>query len=541
MTKIIETDEFKKVKELVNSDEQVILLTGKAGTGKSTIIQYLRQSMKLKYVLLAPTGIAAINIGGQTIHSFFRFPPKFLTEEDISFYKNDDLISNLDLLILDEISMVRADVLDGIDIALRKTKESDLPFGGIKVLMIGDFFQLPPVVKDLAKFTSVYNSQFFFDSYVLRKVKLNCIELTEVFRQKNKEFISILDKIRVNTVGYADLEILNKKGSSNKKANKKAITLTTTNKKAKETNDQELQNLKGTQYEYEGELSKNFGVKGANLPAPLELNLKVGTKVMFTKNDESGEFVNGTLGIVTSLEQERIHVDISSDGESPYIVNVKEYTWKNFEYKWDKKAKKVGAVLKGTYTQFPLILAWAVTIHKSQGLTLDYVNVDMHTGAFASGQAYVALSRCKTLKGMRLIEPIRKSDIIVDEQIQDFYQSNFTDNEGIDISKRIHNKFKPIMYPSEKGISGEEGGALVEMINSISSEEYGDILADLSGRVPEFDRAMEFFEKNSSSLKDGFLSSSDVFIVLSAVLSFRIEDLNTESVKNKKKFLTNIK
>jgi ATP-dependent exoDNAse (exonuclease V) alpha subunit len=427
---IKETEEFKRVHDLVLSKEQVMLCTGKAGTGKSTLIEYLKEKLeKLNYIVVAPTGIAALNVDGQTIHSFFTFPLKPIEIGDIKTNKNQGIMKKLDLLIIDEISMVRADILDGIDWALQKNRGKYIPFGGVKILMVGDFFQLPPVVnKDIkSMFEGEYKSPYFFDSKVFSEVDVACTELTEVFRQKDKKFIEILDRIRVNRLPVESLCELNSVCTKTDIKEKDSLTLTTRRNDALHINNKQLSLIAEEEYMNEAYAEGTFSTNNdANLPAPYELTIKKGARVMFTRNDPCGKWCNGTIGIVEDIKEDDVgsiqYLRVKID-DVVHIVN--EVTWQRKEYKWDKEEKKIKTIVKGEYRQFPLMLAWAVTIHKSQGLTLDNVIVDLSTGSFASGQTYVALSRCRSLEGIKLKRPLYSSDIQLDERLLDFYLESF--------------------------------------------------------------------------------------------------------------------
>jgi ATP-dependent exoDNAse (exonuclease V) alpha subunit len=423
MEEIKETEEFAEIFKMVNMGKnRITLLTGKAGTGKSTMITYLKGKMGHRnIVVVAPTGIAALNVGGQTIHSFFRLPtPPLLTDRDIhDFGEKADLLKKIDLLIIDEISMVRADVLDAINWTLQFNRDSYEPFGGVRVLLVGDFFQLPPVVTSdsVEALDHNYQSPYFFHSDVLFGNETNYFELTYNFRQNDQEFINFLDKVRVNTVNLKDIYEFNSKCYNRDLG--KPLILSTVNKKTDKINISELEKIDSPLKTFRAEITGNFKLD-KKMPSPVELDLKIGAKVMFTKNDKEGRWVNGTIGTVKDFKDGTILVEVDE-----IVHRVEISTWSNNTYKWDAKEKKITTVSSGEYKQYPLRLAWAVTIHKSQGLTLDKVQIDFGRGAFASGQAYVALSRCKTLEGISLAKEMRISDVIVDNRISQFYKENF--------------------------------------------------------------------------------------------------------------------
>ena len=395
-----------------------IFITGKAGTGKSTLLRYFRATTKKNVVVIAPTGVAAVNIGGQTIHSFFRFPPRFIQKDDIRRLKKyRKLIGQLDSLILDEVSMVRADLMDGIDYALRINRDKmDLPFGGVQVILFGDLFQLPPVVdNELAKtFERRYGSPYFFSSGIIQKVPLESIELSKIFRQSEPDFIALLNKIRNNRYGEPDLEKLNKRviaeGDSSKN---EAIILTTTNERARQTNEAKLNTLPGPTFEYHAHVTGKFDEP--SYPNDYTITLRKGAQVMLIRNDANKRWVNGTIGHVEAVSKESITLSI--DGR---IHNVPRTTWEKIKYEYDEVSGKIVPEGVGAFEQYPIKLAWAITIHKSQGKTFDDVIVDLGDGAFTHGQVYVALSRCASFSGLKLRTPVIASDVIFDKRILEF-------------------------------------------------------------------------------------------------------------------------
>ncbi len=416
----------------VNNTDRIIFLTGKAGTGKTTFLHKLKLESKKRMVVVAPTGVAAINAKGVTIHSFFQLPfgpilpnaQPNTSNFNRRFSKTKiNIIKSLDLLIIDEISMVRADVLDGIDSTLRRFKNRNLVFGGVQVLMIGDLQQLSPVVKDnewqlLQQF---YNTIFFFSSIAYQNCKPLNIELQHIYRQENPVFINILNEIRNNNLSIASANILNERYFPEFKPNKNDgfITLTTHNTKARQTNTEKLNSLKAKAYVYKAKVQGNFPEHA--YPNTPELVLKVGTQVMFIKNDSSQDkrYYNGKIGTVIALDQNEVTVNCP-DANIDIITKVE--TWENITYTVDSKTKAITEDTIGSYSQIPLRLAWAITIHKSQGLTFENAIIDAQ-GAFAHGQTYVALSRCKTLEGL-----ILKSKIEHNQIINDIHVTNFNKN-----------------------------------------------------------------------------------------------------------------
>lgn len=415
-------------RKFVNETNRNIFLTGKAGTGKTTFLHQLREKSLKRMVVVAPTGVAAINAKGMTIHSFFQLPFGPIPPDgssdgrmSIKFSKHKiNLIKSLDLLIIDEISMVRADVLDAIDSVLKRFRNKSLPFGGVQVLMIGDLQQLAPVIKDedwqLLK--SFYTTGYFFGSKVFTESNVLTIELTHIYRQESKEFIDILNAIRNNSLETKLLNQLNDRYIPNFKPKDTDgyITLTTHNYRADKINREKLGALKDAAQIYRATIDGNFSEY--MFPTHGELTFKKGAQVMFIKNDSSPEkrYFNGKIGRIVNLYSDEIH--IQCEGEKDVIVTKPEI-WENIKYSIDPETKNIRETIAGSFTQMPLRLAWAVTIHKSQGLTFDKIIVDAED-AFAHGQTYVALSRCRTLEGIVLLSPISGNNVICDEEITNF-------------------------------------------------------------------------------------------------------------------------
>ncbi len=431
-----ENKTFQRIMDGIETTNESFLITGKAGTGKSTLIRHFIKESKKKKVILAPTGIAAINIGGQTIHSFFGFPfrPMLKGDEEIRKYpeysEKHKIIKAMDTLIIDEISMIRADILDAIDYSLRiNGGNAALPFGGKQIILVGDLFQLEPVVNNTdvehALFNGYYNSHYFFSAHCLKEMNLHCLELKKIYRQTDKNFISILNQIRLNIADWDTIEFLNERYKPDFKfsENDFSITLCTKNQVASSINDLRLEKIQSPEYLYQGVITDDFSLK--NLPTELHLILKEGAQVLFIKNSMDGSYVNGTIAKVNKLSPEGIEV-VLADGK---IIEVKPETWENKSFVWDRITQKISSKTLGTFKQYPLKLAWAITIHKSQGMTFDEVVIETSNGAFAHGQMYVALSRCRTLEGITLIQKIRPRDIIVDERVKEYAQKEFIDSD----------------------------------------------------------------------------------------------------------------
>jgi len=416
-------DEFNAILDLVEHQNEHLFVTGRAGTGKSTLLNVLKKTTKKNTAVVAPTGIAALNVGGQTIHSFFRFPPKMIDPHELTKRKNHRFYKKLQLLIIDEISMVRADMMDCIDIFLRANREDARPFGGVQLVVFGDLFQLPPVVSSNFErqfLREKYGSPYFFAANVFDEINLRMIELRTVYRQTQRHFINLLDNIRTRHFDHDDLLEINDRHTNDTESDGLAITLCSTNATVNSINDNKLKAISSPVFEYRGRISGNFNPR--NCPVDHYLFLKNGAQVMFVKNDPEGRFVNGTLGQITDLSDDSITVAIAKEGELNHII-VEETEWDMLKYEIDPEAKdRFRTTITGTFTQYPIKLAWAITIHKSQGKTFDNIIIDLGKGAFDHGQTYVALSRCRTLEGIKLKKPIRPRDIMVDEVITSYYE-----------------------------------------------------------------------------------------------------------------------
>lgn len=423
------TEDYKAVINAIDDKTQFIFVSGSAGTGKTTLIKYLMKKFSGSVAVVAPTGVAALQVGGVTIHSFFKLPPRIVfPEKDVKKLADRKLYSSIKLLIIDEISMVRVDMVDAIDQFLKLNGPVEgAAFGGVQVLFVGDLFQLPPVVtsEDMQVLRSQgYKSAYFFAAKALYEKQLVMVELQKVFRQKEATFSKLLSHLRLSDDLENVLDELNNNCFNKAQPlNLDAITLTTTNKKADLINATELSSLSGPLFTFNGILVDKFNVDERNLPSPMNLALKVGSRVMFTANSPPPRvWVNGTIGTVKEIVHGRVRVEIQKE-HGAVIVDVPQFEWKSYAYELNKETNKIEPVVIGSYKQLPLMLAWAVTIHKSQGKTISKINVDLSHGAFASGQSYVALSRCPTLDGISLTRPIRLSDVHCDAEIIRFYEA----------------------------------------------------------------------------------------------------------------------
>ena len=405
-----------------NSEQQFIFLTGAAGTGKTTLLERVKNQLSSKKMVVAPTGIAALNIGGTTINSAFRIGfdtiPNITKSKDPRFSK---LLRNLELLIIDEISMVRAPMLDAISQSLQIHRNSEEPFGGVHVLACGDLFQLPPIIKESEEriIYEKYNSIYFFDSHSYKDMKhVSYFELTESFRQEeDKRFCELLNNIRIGKDLESTINQINSNCFDPTLESDFYMTLTSRKKRAEELNEYKLNHIDGEEEiiksKESGELNEN------DLPAPRDLKIKVGANVMFIKNDPDGRWVNGTLGVVTEcLDKKKKSIKIKINNKTH---KVEREEWNKVRFTYDEDSDEVLEEVVSSFKQFPIRLGWAVTIHKSQGLTLESCSVDLGSGAFATGQAYVALSRCKNLNSLHLQRELKVSDALVDPDIIDFH------------------------------------------------------------------------------------------------------------------------
>lgn len=411
---ITPTPAFERAARFLEQPGGNLFVTGRAGTGKSTLLKALRDAYADRMVVLAPTGLAAINIGGQTIHSFFGFPPRLIQENDIKRSRNGRVMRKLDFLVVDEASMVRSDLMWGIDRAMRINRGRQRePFGGARVLLFADLHQLPPVIQEpevLAHLTDTHGSPFFFLIDALREGNgTSLLELEQIFRQTDDDLIRVLNAVRDGSVGDADLEFINTRVRPIRTLaeGEPYVILTTTNAAAKRINNRYLEALPERAVRFNATITGDFNTNIE--PADSALELKPGAKVMMLRNDPDKRWVNGTIARISRLTDKQVFVDVNGREHE-----VEPVAWEHRRYAFDQSAEKIVEMVAGTFKQFPLRLAWALTIHKAQGLTLDKVYVDLGSGTFAHGQTYVALSRCRTMEGLALARPLTRRDVIFD-------------------------------------------------------------------------------------------------------------------------------
>jgi ATP-dependent DNA helicase PIF1 len=422
---IVPPPQFLRALDFVRNDEGHLFVTGRAGTGKSTLLRCLRDMIVDEAVVLAPTGLAAVNVGGQTIHSFFGFPPRLIRPDDIRRSRNGRLMRRLKLIIIDEVSMVRSDLMWAIDQSLRLNRGRPREaFGGVRLLLFGDLHQLPPVVQggEVAEhLESEHGGPFFFQVPTLREgAGMSLIELEEVFRQRDETFLRVLNNVRDGEATEEDFAVLNERTHPIRTLGEgdSFVILTPTNAAAQRINMAYLDALASEGRTYEAGISGEFGE--AAHPTDATLLLKQGAKVILLRNDPDKRWVNGTIARIARLEAKRVWIEV--DGKTHELEPV---SWEARRYAYDQAAEKIVENITGTFRQFPLRLAWALTIHKSQGLTLDRVYIDLGRGTFAHGQTYVALSRCRSLEGLALARPLRPSDIVFDRSAMG-YRDQFT-------------------------------------------------------------------------------------------------------------------
>lgn len=438
-------EEFMEALALAQATDKNLYITGKAGSGKTFFLKYLKSVCSKDMAILAPTGVAAINAGGQTIHSFFGLAPSLYVPNDkrfSDFIKADDvekasvldhytfsgekarIMKALDMIIIDEVSMVRADLMDAVDMILRMYRRNNLPFGGVQMIFIGDAFQIPPVVesKDSSLLHRFYESEHFFDSRVLRANPPLYLEFKKIYRQKDRTFIDLLNRVRVNDMRKEDYQLLNSRFKPGflPDENDSYIMLATTNRRVSEYNNYRLSELPGEERVYVASSDGDFSYRDS--PADVELCLKQGAQVMFVKNNKDKGYFNGKLGKVVDMEDSFISVEVDTEDGDKRVISVAREVWKSVKYTWNDVEGCVEEETIGSFEQFPLRLAWAVTVHKSQGLTFEKVIADIGD-SFASGQAYVALSRCTSFGGLVLLSPVTPMSIRTDPKVLEFAKS----------------------------------------------------------------------------------------------------------------------
>lgn len=439
----LDNPEFQDAWSVIRKTHRSVFLTGKAGTGKSTFLKYICANTTKNHIVLAPTGIAAVNVGGQTMHSFFKIPFKPMVPDDPDYanptrmrkmlrYTKEKvkLIRELELIIIDEISMVRADIIDFVDRVLRVySGNMREPFGGKQLLLVGDIFQLEPVVthdtRDILR--RYYKNFFFFNARAFAQINLVAIELRKIYRQSDNDFIALLDRIRINRASSTDIARLNQRCNPDyREVNDDfVITLATRRDTVDSINDEHMKALKTPEYVYEGAIEGDFPEN--SLPTAYNLALKEGAQVIFIRNDKEGRWCNGTIARITKLTDTRVFVALENGKE----MAVEREIWENMQYTYNEKEKKVEEKVLGSFSQIPIKPAWALTVHRSQGLTFNKVVIDFAGGAFTGGQTYVALSRCTSLEGITLLKPLSERDIIVSMAVVDFSRQ-FNNQQIID-------------------------------------------------------------------------------------------------------------
>ena len=435
--------EQQKAFDLVANTNTCLFITGKAGTGKTTFIKRIQEEINKNFLVLAPTGIAAIAVGGQTMHSFFGFPFQTIgphTRLDVLPEKKA-LLNEVDTIIVDEASMVRSDMVDGMDRYLRMAFDTNMAFGGKQVVFVGDLFQLPPVVKqgsaDAEMLRDLYGPglPFFYKAFVLKRMNLPKIEFQKVYRQSDEDFLTILNKMRNGEVKSEDLALLNEHVGTEENNEDFSVTLTSFNYMAEKINEQKLNEIEEEEFLYRAEIKDEF--KNNDAPVPEVLRLKVGAQVIFCRNNPNSGYMNGTIAKVSALEENKILVRLENGGE----IEVHKVSWENVESQYNRDTRKMESTIIGSFTQYPIKLAWAITIHKSQGMTFDRMHFDLSRGTFQAGQAYVAISRMRSLEGLTLSHPIMPHHIMQNPEVRAFANS-FNDatmiDDEIEIGKMVY-------------------------------------------------------------------------------------------------------
>lgn len=506
------SETFELAYRFATETNENIFLTGKAGTGKTTFLQYLKDHTCKNIIVAAPTGVAAINAGGVTLHSLFQLPfkpylPTAAGKNDLLATlklnkRRQDVLRKMDLLVIDEISMVRCDVMDAIDAILRSVRRKhDLPFGGVQLLLIGDLFQLPPVAPrdQWMILQEYYNSEFFFDSAVIREQMPMLIELTKIYRQKEDSFVRLLNKVRTNSMDKDDFEDLHMRFDPLfvPPSNEKYITLTSHNLQADNINSKELNRLLSPSFVFNAEIEGEF--PESMYPAGAELILKTGAQVMFLKNDPEKRFFNGKIGVVSYVDEEEVKV--TCDGVE---IEVLRETWENSRYTLNKSDGRLEQEVLGAFTQYPLRLAWAITIHKSQGLTFDKVMIDAGA-AFSSGQVYVALSRCTSLEGIKLLSKIPSTAISCNETVVRCHQSLLPKGslaERFEGARQVYTQ-----QLLEQIFSFNEIIVIMEVLHNRLKEQLPKLNADAGSWFTELNN--QFLKNRGVALK--FLNTTDTY------------------------------
>ena len=524
--------EFQNAWQLINYTRRSVFLTGKAGTGKSTFLRYIVENIRKKTVVLAPTGIAAVNVGGQTLHSFFKIPLKPILPTDPDFairtlrkrmkYSSSHvkLLRQLDLIIIDEISMVRADIIDFIDKILRVyCHNMREPFGGKQLLLVGDIFQLEPVVTGDARdvLAHYYNAPYFFNALAFNELAIVPIELRKVYRQDDADFISLLDRVRAGQPAEADIRRLNAKLIPSEQVDRLSADMTMTIASRRDMvdhiNERHLNELKTLEIVYKGIIKGDFPMNA--LPTDLELSLKVGAQIVFIKNSPDRRWVNGTLGIVDSLSDEKLCVRL----EQGNVVEVEPEVWGNIRYQYNEEKGTVDEIELGSYMQFPVKLAWALTIHKSQGLTFNKVIIDIGRGAFTGGQTYVALSRCRSFDGISLCSTLNMRDIFVNRHIIDF-ASRFNNqkliDEAIESSKAddFYNKSSKAFDMRDFYSAVDYLAQAIESRNELKKPTVRRLIARKLAIISQLEHKIQILNEKIESDRKRFHELSDTYVTL---------------------------
>ena len=495
--------EQQKAFDLVANTNTCLFITGKAGTGKTTFIKRIQEEINKNFLVLAPTGIAAIAVGGQTMHSFFGFPMHAMgphTETSLSNEKFQ-ILKQTDTIIVDEASMVRSDMVDGMDRCLRMVFHTNMPFGGKQVIFVGDLFQLPPVVKegsaDAEMLHDLYGAglPFFYKAFVLKRMNLPKIEFQKVYRQNDEDFLDILNKMRNGEVTNEDLALLNEHVSKDSDNEDYSVTLTSYISMAEKINNEKLNAIEEEEFCYHAEIREDF--KKNDAPVPEFLRLKVGAQVIFCRNYPQAGYMNGTIGKVSKLDEEHIFVTLENGAE----INVSKVDWENLQSKYNSQTHKMESQVVGSFTQFPLKLAWAITIHKSQGMTFDKMHFDLSRGTFQAGQAYVAISRLRSLDGLTLSNPIRPHHVTQNQEVRVFANS-FNDvdmiNDELETGKAIYK------YQIAKNYNMAAKSCLKLMMNKIYKNDFRNaaLIAKRMFDIILDDSCLKGMTKDMKLLKD---------------------------------------
>ncbi|MBR4238492.1 MAG: AAA family ATPase [Prevotella sp.] len=501
--------EQQKAFDLVANTNTCLFITGKAGTGKTTFIKRIQEEINKNFLVLAPTGIAAIAVGGQTMHSFFGFPFQTIgphTKLDILPEKKM-LLSKVDTIIVDEASMVRSDMVDGMDRYLRMAFKTNMAFGGKQVVFVGDLFQLPPVVKqgsaDAEMIRDLYGPglPFFYKAFVLKRMNLPKIEFQKVYRQSDEDFLTILNKMRNGEVKSEDLALLNEHVGAEENNDDFSVTLTSFNYMAEKINEQKLDEIKEEEFSYQAAIQDDF--KKNDAPVPEVLRLKVGAQVIFCRNNPNSGYMNGTIAKVSALEEDKIIVRLENGGE----IEVQKVSWENVESQYNRETRKMESNVIGSFTQYPIKLAWAITIHKSQGMTFDRMHFDLSRGTFQAGQAYVAISRMRSLNGLTLSHPIMPHHIKQNPEVRAFANS-FNDVTMIDDELEIGKMVYKHLIKKEYDLSAKVCLELVVAKAKRNDLRNAALIAKKMFDIMLDDKNLMGLTKNVELLKDCSMTSN---------------------------------